>query len=229
MELYEISNQAIFDEPVVYKGICIYPITIQYYHIVKMAHLAFAVNPTNDTDVELIGLPYMEYMMRKALKEPDFVDNWNILNAILELSFKDQIHSFKFDGDFLKLSVAKPTDKYNNETMCVYKEKLNKYNELAKDEYHAFLNQLQINQIKEEINEIANELFVFHVFGDEDFDEIKKIICYLNDIDITVIDPRWEAELKKASENMAKINANSGSPRVRRFNRRSCFWIRQIA
>ena len=223
MELYEISNQAIFDEPVDYKGIKIYPITIKYYSLVKMGHLAFAMNPAAETDIELIGLPYMEYMMRKALKEPSFMNNWNILNCILELSFKEQVYSFRFEGDFLKLSVAEPTEKYNDETMCVYKEKLNKYSELAKDDYSALLNKLQIEKIKGEIQEIANEIFVFHTFGDEDFENIKKIICYLNDIDITIIDPRWEEELKKASENMAKINSKSDPPRDGRFNRRCCF------
>ena len=212
MELYEIQDRAMFDEPVDYKGIKIYPITIRYYHLVKACSHVFAINPIQDKDPTLLGLPYMEYMMTKTIKEPEFIDNWQILNAILEISFKDQFHSFKFDGDFLKMYISIPTDKYNEETMCVYREKLNKYNELAFDEYHRLLNELQIKRIKEEIEEMAKELFVTISFNDKEFDEIKSIICYMNDIDTTVIDPMWEVELKKASENMAKINAKQNSP-----------------
>ena len=214
MELYEIQDRAMFDEPVDYKGIKIYPITIRYYHLVKACSHVFAINPIQDKDPTLLGLPYMEYMMTKTIKEPEFIDNWQILNAILEISFKDQFHSFKFDGDFLKMYISIPTDKYNEETMCVYREKLNKYNELAFDEYHRMLNELQIKRIKEEIEEMAKELFVTISFNDKEFDEIKSIICYMNDIDTTVIDPMWEVELKKASENMAKINAKQNSPNL---------------
>ena len=210
MELYEIANQAIFDEPVEYKGIKIYPITIQYYQIVKMASDVFAINIAGDTDVELIGLPYMEYLMKKAQKEPDFIHMWNIFNSVLQLSFREQIHSFRYDGDFLRLVVAVPTDKYNEETMCVYREKLKIFNELAKDSYHEVLNELQIMKLKSEIEQLANEMFSFHTFNDEDFHDIKKIICFLNDIDDTVIeDVRWEAELKKAQKVLNEINSTS--------------------
>ena len=108
MELYEIQDRAMFDEPVDYKGIKIYPITIRYYHLVKACSHVFAINPIQDKDPTLLGLPYIEYMMTKAIKEPEFIDNWQILNAILEISFKDQFHSFKFDGDFLKIVSLAP-------------------------------------------------------------------------------------------------------------------------
>lgn len=214
MELYEIANQAIFDEPVEYKGIKIYPITVKYYQIVKAASSAFALNTAADTDIELIGLPYMEYLMKKALKEPEFVSVWNIFNSVLQLSFQEQIHSFKYEGDFLKLIVAVPTDKYNEETMCVYREKLNKYNELGKDSFHTLINERQLKKLKTEIDSLAESMFVFHTFGDDDFAEIKKIICFLNDIDETILDPRWEAELKKASGIMAKINSSKNPPEL---------------
>ena len=212
MEIYEIANQATFDEPVIYKGIKIYPITIRYYQIVKMAYMAFAVNTAADTDIELIGLPYMEYMMKKAQKEPDFVEVWNIFNSILRLSFNDQLHSFKYENGFLKLVVAVPTEKYNEETMCVYREKLSIYRNLTVDSYHETLNKRQIFKILEEIDRLANEMFVFHTFGDEDFAEIKKIICYLNDIDDTIIDPKWEAELKKANKILNEISNSKNPP-----------------
>lgn len=212
MELYEIANQAIFDEPVEYKGVKIYPITIRYYQIVKVASTAFAVNTAADTDIELIGLPYMEYLMKKAQKEPEFVDVWNIFNSILQLSFGEQIHFFRYEGDFLKLVIATPTEKYNEETMCVYREKLSKYNELAVDGYHELLNKRQISQLKEEIDKLAGEMFVFHTFDDDDFSQIKKIICYLNDIDETIVDPKWEAELKKANQMLNEINKGKESP-----------------
>lgn len=213
MELYEIANQAIFDEPVEYKGIKIYPITIQYYQIVKAASDVFALNIAGDTDIELLGLPYMEYLMKKAEKEPDFVHMWNIFNSVLQLSFGEQIHSFRYEGNFLKLVVAVPTEKYNEETMCVYREKLKIFNELTKDSYHEILNELQIMKIKGEIEELANEMFVFHTFNDDDFNEIKKIICYLNDIDDTIIeDVRWEAELKKAQKIINELNSAKNPP-----------------
>ena len=213
MEIYEIANQAIFDEPVKYKGIKIYPITIQYYQLVKVASDVFSINIAGETDIELIGLPYMEYLMKKAIKNPDFIHMWDIFNSILQLSFREQIHSFKYEGDFLKLVVAVPTEKYNEETMCVYREKLKIFNELAKDSYHEILNELQIKQVKAEIDTLANEMFVFHTFNDEDFDEIKKIICFLNDIDDTVIEnPKWEEELKKAEKILNQINSRNNPP-----------------
>lgn len=213
MEYYEIANQAIFDEPVEYKGIKIYPITIPYYQLVKAASEAFSLNVAGDTDIELIGLPYMEYLMKKAIKYPDFMHIWEIFNSVLQLSFQEQIHSFKYEGDFLRLVVAVPTEKYNEETMCVYREKLNIFNELTKDSYHELLNELQIEKIKGEIDSLANEMFTFHVFNDDEFDEIKKIICSLNDIDDTVIEnPRWEEELKKAEKILSQIRSNNNPP-----------------
>ncbi len=215
MEIYEIANQAIFDEPVKYKGIKIYPITIQYYQIVKAASDVFSINIAGDTDIELIGLPYMEYLMKKALKNPDFVHMWDIFNSVLQLSFREQIHSFKYEDNFLKLVVAVPTEKYNEETMCVYREKLKIYNELTKDSYHELLNKIQIQYVRTELDNLANEMFVFHTFNDDDFSEIKKIICYLNDIDDTVIEnPRWEEELKKASKIMSQINSKNNPPEL---------------
>lgn len=215
MELYEIANQAIFDEPVKYKGIKIYPITIPYYQIVKAASDVFSLNIAGDTDIELIGLPYMEYLMKKAMKDPEFVNIWNIFNSVLQLSFQEQFHSFRYEGDFLKLVVAVPTEKYNEETMCVYREKLKIFNELAKDGYHELLNKRQIQKLKKEIDFLANEMFVFHTFGDDDFNDIKKIICYLNDIDDTVIEnPKWEEELKKAEKILNQINSKNNPPEL---------------
>ena len=212
MEIYEIANQAIFDEPVSYKGIKIYPITIKYYQIVKSASQAFAVNIADETDLSLIGLPYMEYLMKKASGDPQFMQIWNIFNCVLELSLREQIFSFKYEKDFLKLIVAVPTEKYNEEAMCVYKEKLNLYNELTVDDFHKILNEIQISQIKAELDYMANDLFTIHTFDDNDFEEIKKIICYLNDIDDTIYDSKWEAELKKTSDIMAKLNRQNNPP-----------------
>ena len=97
--------------------------------------------------------------------------------------------------------------------MCVYREKLKIFNELAKDSYHEILNELQIKQVKAEIDTLAYEMFVFHTFNDEDFDEIKKIICFLNDIDDTVIEnPKWEEELKKAEKILNQINSRNNPP-----------------
>jgi hypothetical protein len=228
MELYEIANQAIFDEPVEYKGIKIYPITVGYYQIVKAASSAFAINTIADTDIELIGLPYMEYLMKKAIKEPSFVHIWDIFNSILKLSFQEQIHSFKYEGDFLKLIVAVPTDQYNEETMCVYREKLNEYNELAKDSFHMLINERQIKKLRDEIDSLAGAMFVFHTFDDNDFAEIKKIICFLNDIDDTILDPRWEAELKKASEIMAQINSSKNPPDLEDLIDAVAFHLRRL-
>lgn len=213
MEFYEIANQAIFDEPVQYKGIKIYPITIKYYQLVKAASDVFSINIAGDTDIDLIGLPYMEYLMKKAIKEPDFIHMWNIFNNVLQLSFQEQMHSFKYDGDFLRLVVAVPTEKYNDETMCVYREKLKIYHELTKDSYHELLNELQVKHIGDEIKQLENEMFTFHTFNDNDFNDIKKIICFLNDIDDTIIeDVRWEAELKKAQKIINEINNNKNPP-----------------
>lgn len=213
MEFYEIANQAIFDEPVEYKGIKIYPITVRYYQIVKSASDIFSINIAGETDLDLIGLPFMEYLMKKAIKSPEFMNMWNIFNSILQLSFQEQIHSFKYENDFLRLVVAVPTEKYNEETMCVYREKLKIFNELTKDRYHELLNELQIAKIKGEIEELANEMFVFHTFNDKDFEEIKKIICYLNDIDDEVVEnTKWEEELKKARQIMSELNSGKNPP-----------------
>lgn len=212
MELYEIESQAIFDEPVEYNGIKIYPITVRYYKLVKAASCAFAVNIANETDLDLIGLPYMEYMMKKADKDEEYLNAWNIFNSILQLSFKDQIHSFKYENNFLKLVVAVPTEKYNEETMCVYREKLSEYRKLAKDSFHVAINENQLKKLKKDLDIMAEEMFVIKIFNDNEFEDIKKIICYLNDIDDSIIDPKWEVELKKASETMAKINASKNPP-----------------
>ena len=228
MEIYEIINQAIFDEPVTYKGVKISPITIKYYNLVKEAPKAFALDPAMDTDIELLGLPYMEYLMRKALKNPEFISVWNIFNSILQLSFQEQIHSFKYEGDFLKLVVAVPTKKYNEETMCVYKEKLEKYNILGKDDFHKLLNERQLKTLKDELDTLANSMFVFHTFDDNDFNEIKKIICFLNDIDDEVFDPRWEAELKKTSEIMAKISSKNNPPSLEDLIDAVAFHLRKL-
>lgn len=212
MDLDYIKTNLTFDEEVEYKGIKIYPLTIKYYHIAKMGHLAFAINLINETDINLFGLPYMEYMFKKSLNNPDFAQIWALYNNILQLSFKDQIYSFKYEGDFLKLIVAVPTEKYNEEIMCVYREKLKLYENLSKDKQHQILNYLQLENLKEELDTLANELFTIHIFNDEEFEDIRKIICYMNDIDISEIDPKWEKELIKAREIIQKTSSNNEVP-----------------
>ena len=212
MDLNHIKNEASFDKPIEYKGIKIYPITIEYYSIVKMAHLAFAINLANEQDIELFGLPFMEYMFKKSLKSNEFAEIWQIYNSVLQLSFKDQFHTFKYEDNFLKLIIAVPTENYNEETMCVYREKLNLYQKLSENSQSLFLNQLQLHNLKEELDSLANSLFTLHSFGDQEFEEIKTIICYLNDIDISEIDPKWELELQKARELMKKAVSEKDAP-----------------
>jgi hypothetical protein len=213
MEFYDFRNNLVFDEYVEYKGIKIYPITIKYYQIVKASSDAFSQDIVNEKDIELIGLPYMEYMQKKALKYPDFLETYDIFNTVIQLSLKEQLHSFRREGEFLKLVIAIPTKDYSEEKMCVYRKKLNDYRELTRDEFHRILNKLQAQKLYEEIEDLANELFTLNVFDDKDFENIKNIICNLNDIDTTIIkDLRWKKELEEAQEIMNELNSGKNNP-----------------
>ena len=205
-KFYDYNNNLVFDEPVEYKGIKIYPITIKYYQLVKLASEIFSIDQTDETDVELAGLPYMEYLLKKAAKYPEFQELYGIFNSIISLSLGKQLHSFRYEGEFLKFIVAIPTENYNEETMCVYKEKLNQYSELAKDGFHKLLNKIQIENLNEEIEELANRLFTISSFEDKDYEKIIDIICQINDIDNRKINRLWKKELDEAQAIINEIN-----------------------
>ena len=182
-----------FNDTVEYKGILLRRLTLRDgYYMIKASGEALTVNLMSEKDLELLGLPYLTYIYRKALKDSNYVSYWQILKWCLYKSFVDCDIDVREDG------------------IIVYKKKEDYLN--YADEYYSILASLEIlaenirdneDEIIEKIKQkedIENVIYEKIELNCMDFDKIKDIICKINGFDNTKYDPHWESILKEAKD-----------------------------
>ncbi|MEG1725911.1 MAG: hypothetical protein RR313_11005 [Anaerovoracaceae bacterium] len=156
----DVINAITFDEPVIYKGLKLYQCTLKDYLIFKSAQDSLSLNRAYEKDLELLQLPYLEYVYRKSQTSQESYQIWCMLNCVLSISFATDKFEYSYDCDGFKLSVTQDDNTF--------------------------------------------------LFTCQEFDEIKELICQINDIVVEDIDPEWEKQLKDAQKKLATIRDNSG-------------------
>jgi hypothetical protein len=191
-----------FNDVLSFKGIELRRLTLaDNYYMIKACGDALTINMDSEKDLELIGIPYLTYVYRKAFKCPDFVGYWQLIKWCL-----------------LKTFVNCDIEISENEIIaCVKTEEYPRY----VDEYESILSRLdylsceiEINQgeIIDKVNQKSNiESMIYNkiLLTCEDFDGLRTIICAMNGFDNTRYDPYWESVLKEA-KNLKNTIVDSG-------------------
>lgn len=209
INLYD-SNNIIFDEPVEYKSVKMYPVTVANYMGFHELADVLTKNAVSEKDVSLIGLPYLDYIYKKAESTSDYSDKDNLMH-ILSLVFKNDKISIDEDINgnvtFNVFTKSKEYDKFEND----YNELVDEYKKCIKVDKDSKVAKL----IAENIEKLLMVIFDIHSFNSNEFDKIKEIICEQNDIGDEIIDPKWENILKEAKKMKNNISDNIDSPDFR--------------
>lgn len=193
--------QSGFEDFVLYKNVKLYKAKMSdNYYFIKGAGDALTVSLKMEKDLDLLGLPYLEYMYNKKNKDENFATKWDLMLYVLAISFKDYyvvLNESTLDLLTKKEDYDKYVDDYNKEVM--------KLREYVSKEYASFTG---VEMIQEKIQQIEEKMYDKISFNSSEFDEIKDIICEINGFDNTIYDPQWEFKLQQAKKDMGEINSS---------------------
>lgn len=210
MELsYENRMNLAFDKPLIYKNILLYPATLRYYDIFAVADDCLDINRINEKDIELLRLPYLDYMYRKSLLEEDFKYKWNMLIFILNIVL----------GTEQILNVIE--NKENNRLYIKVCQKSKDY-DLLKKEYDnltmSFLNQLNSktltekskSNIQDKLKDLESKLYIDIIINAQEFDEIRELIMLQNDIKSEHYSEESKKILEETRQKLKQAKGDSG-------------------
>lgn len=205
---YENEMNLAFDKPLRYKDLLLYPATLPYYSIFVSADECLDVSRVDEKNIELLRLPYLEYMYEKSLLDDEFKNKWNMLICILRIVLGENqpFDILKQDGR-LYIRVYQRADNYellNKECNILQENFLNNYKEKK-----ITVNELE--QLKNKINELKEQMNNIVMIGSEDFEEMKQLIMLQHDVKSQHFDAKTEKflidmkkKLKKARGDKAK-------------------------
>ena len=190
-----------FDEPILYKGLYLYPAMVKDYTMFKQCSEILTLNMTNEKDIHLLGLPYLEYVYRKS-QLGDGALMSTMLLCVLSIVFQLETISFYEDEyENIFLNIFKQTPEYDdyideyNETYSQYKNCI---------EVDGNSNIARVLEVK--LLDLKQKMFNLYTINSTEFDELRHIICEQNDINEELIDPAWEQELQEARKKVASLN-----------------------
>lgn len=202
---YENRMNLAFDKPLEYKGIYIYPATLPYYSVFLDADDCLDVSRLEEKDINLIRLPYLEYLYEKAQRDENFKYKWTKLIYILNIVLKDQTFEIvKEDNEFL-LKVyqrAKDSTSLDKEYNALKKDIIKEYNEKRNIE------DKDITEKLNSLNRLKEKMFVCVKINDSDFEQIRQIIMLQNDIKSEHYSSDIEEMLKDAQKKLGLISKN---------------------
>lgn len=205
---YEYKMNMIFDEPLKYKELNIYPGTVYYYSIFSGADEYLDASRLDERDKRLMRLPYLDYMYEKSLLSPEFKFKWDMMINILKIVFKDQSFDIIRENGKLYLRVYQRADDYellNNKKEKIQNEFIDKYQnskDILPKELECFL---------DEIKKIEEKMYNTILINSEEFDEIRQLIMIQNDIKSEHYSEHIESILYETKAKLAKMNENKDS------------------
>lgn len=198
-------SETVFDEPILYKGISLYPITIRHYTIFKQIAEILTLNQMDEKDITLLGLPYLEYIYRKSEADEGCYYRQMLLDVLRMCTKINNITFSENEQGDIFINLFKPNDNYDK-LSSEYQEMYDKYISCMETDQHSSVGVALARQLIE----LREKMFDVHTFNATEFDELRHMICLQNDIDEQVIDPEWEAVLKEARILMAKTDHTGG-------------------
>lgn len=199
---FENRMNMIFDEPLKYKGLNIYPASLYYYSIFSEADEYLDVSRLDERDKRLIRLPYLDYMYEKSLIDPTFKMKMDMMINILRIVFKDQSFDMIREDGKLFLRVYQRADDYellNKQEIELQKDFINEY-----EKNRGKITQEKLDEFTNKSNEIEEKMYNKVIINSEEFDEIRQLIMIQNDVK----SEHYGANLEKTLyEFKAKLNS----------------------
>ncbi|MFR3182506.1 MAG: hypothetical protein ACLTPN_02685 [Clostridia bacterium] len=203
---YENKMNLAFDKPLEYKQLLLYPATISYYSIFSSAEDCLDVSKMNEKNIELLRLPYLEYMYTKAmLNEDNFKIKWDMLICVLNIVLgKDQpFDVLKKDGK-IYIKVYQRSENYellNKEYTIIRNNFLSQYKDKE-------ISKKDLEDVGKKITDIQEKMYNTILIGSEDFEEIRQLIMLQNDIKPQHYDAKTEQFLYNMKEKLNKVKKN---------------------
>lgn len=190
-----------FDEPILYKGLYLYPAMVKDYTMFKQCSEILTLNMTNEKDIHLLGLPYLEYVYRKSQSGEDALMSTMLLCVLSIVLQLDTISFYEDENENVFLNIFKQNSDYD------------KYKEEYDNTYLQYRNCIEADgnsgiakTLESVLLELKQKMFDLYTINSTEFDELKNIICEQNDINQELIDPAWEQELQEARKKIASLN-----------------------
>jgi hypothetical protein len=203
---YENKMNLAFDKPLQYKDLQLYPATLLYYSIFISGEECLDISRTEEKDIRLLRLPYLDYLYEKSLLDEEFKNRWNMLICILNIVLKEEqpFDIIRQDGK-LYIKVYQRSEDY---------ELLNKEYTILKTN---FLKQLQDKKITNEeikintnkLTEIQEKMYKIILINSQDFEEIRQLIMLQNDIKSQHFDKKTEEFLNKMRNKMREAKGSN--------------------
>lgn len=180
----------LFNTPVRYKNILIYPATLNDdYDLIEKCCNLLTINQQLEKQKSLLVLPFLQYLLQsKKDSETDIVP---MLQYILSISFQNCDIGFTEKGVniFYKTQFYQT---YYKQLIALYIQREQNKDNKAKE------------QINQEIDKLQNKIYNIKTITNDDFLQIKDIICQINGFKTTVLAPSLENELIVEQNNIAE-------------------------
>ena len=202
---YENKINLAFDKPLEYKGIYLYPATLPYYSILLNADECLNVSRLEEKDIRLLRVSYLDYLYEKSLRDNVYKGKWDMLIYILNIVLKDQSFEIVKENGHVILKVYQRTNDYdlfNEEYEKLKKDIIQKYNAIRDIENVA------IEQDLNKLNNLKEKMFESVILNEADFDEIRQLIMYQNDIKAENYSSKVTAMLEETKRKISQINKN---------------------
>lgn len=203
---YENRMNMVFDKPLEYKGIYLYPATLFDYGVFVNADEYLDISRMEEKDIDLLRLPYLEYVYKKAQKDDGFKLKYEMLLYILHVVLKDQEFDIIEKDGGLCLKVYQRTDKYQ--------ELEEKYNKIKNDVLIMYQKTQNLQDINIKKNILLLDDYKKIMFSEvfitcEEFDEIRQLIMEQNDIKSEHYPKHIEDMLYENKKKLSEINSDN--------------------
>lgn len=203
---YDNKMNLAFDKPLKYKQLLLYPATVSYYSIFSSAEDCLDVSRLNEKNVELLRLPYLEYIYTKAmLNEDNFKMKWDMLICVLNIVLgEDQPFDVLKKDSKIYIKVYQRSENYEllNKEYTILKNSLLtkcKSSKVSKEE---------LRTISDKMVALQEKMYIHIMIGSEDFEEIRQLIMLQNDIKPQHYDARTEEFLNNMKNKLRAVKKN---------------------
>lgn len=180
-----LNMNGLFNMPVFYKGIPIYPATLKDdYDLVNKCCDVLTINQQIEKQKVLLKMPFLQYLLQIDNNDNNNnnIDIKSLLQYILSISFKNCDIGFSKNG----FDICYRTELYDKY-----------YNQFIKSFIELNMATTEETKIKkqQEIQALKKKIYVIKSLTNEDFVKVKNIICVLNGVQPTSLAPGVETDL----------------------------------
>lgn len=206
---YEDRINLAFDKPLNYKGILLYPATLDYYSIFAVADECLDVNRIDERDKRLLRLPYLDYMYEKGLVDKQAQYRWSMLIYILRIVFGEtQTFDVNRENGRIYIKVYQRSENY---------ELLNKEYTILRTNFFSSHKDTQatadeLTDISKKLTDLQGKMYKTITISSEEFEQLRKVIMIQNDVKIeTKYDERTRRLLDEMREKLKQVEHNGSN------------------